>query len=268
MSPVFVVGCPRSGTHFLAELFRSTPGYASRHSDDVGKDAGDSFLGYAKWYSLPVNTQALVAFRQQLVRDSEPQHVYVESNCYLSLFTRELDRALAPHFVFLVREPAAVVNSLFVKGWYRDPLFAPPSFDYNFSRPNHAVGRLMPALPAEFERWRRLTRIGRIAWFYNALNLRVIDDLRTLPRQRWSVLRVDGCDHACFANLQQHIGNQRVISQQDFEAIAQRRPGRANRHRVREDWTAQELSEFETECTPAANALGALAAIEQPNSGV
>ena len=257
MSPVFVVGCPRSGTHFLANLFRSTPGYASRHSDDVGKASGDSFLGYAKWYGLPVNTRALVALREQLVRDSEPQHVYVESNCYLSLFTRELDRVLAPHFLFLLREPADVINSLFVKGWYLDPVLAPPSFDYNVSHPNHAFGRLMPATPEGFERWKRLTRIGRIAWFYNALNLRVIDDLRKLPPQRWSVLRVDGCDHACFANVQRHIGNQRVISRQDFDAVAQRRPGRANHHRVCEDWTAQERSEFETECAPAANAFGA-----------
>jgi len=181
----------------------------------------------------------------------------VESNCYLSLFTQELDRALAPHFVFLLREPAAVVNSLFVKDWYRDPVFAPPSFDYNVSRPNHAFGRLMPATPEEFERWNRLTRIGRIAWFYSALNLRVLEDLRALPRQRWSVLRVGGCDHACFAHLQQHIGNQRVISQQDFEAVARRRPGRASQHRSCDDWTAQERSEFETECMPAVNAFGA-----------
>src|SRR5688572_30337788 len=136
MSPVFVVGCPRSGTHFLAELFRNTPGYASQHADDVGKATGDSFLSYAKWCGLPVNTESLVTFRQELVRQSEP-YVYVESNCYLSLFTHELDAALAPHFVFLMRDPAAVVNSLFVKGWYEDPVFAPPSFDYNVSRPNH-----------------------------------------------------------------------------------------------------------------------------------
>lgn len=248
MSPVFVVGCPRSGTHFLAELFRSTPGYASQHADDVGKATGDSFLGYAKWYGLPVSTESLVTFRQELVHKNEPS-VYVESNCYLSLFTRELDRALVPHFVFLLREPADVVNSLFVKGWYEDPVFPAPGFDYNVSSPNHAFGRLMPAMQEEFARWRRLTRIGRIAWFYNALNLRVLDDLRTLPQQRWSLLRVDRCDFAYFATLQQKLGNERVISQRDFDSIAQQRPGRAGQHRTTQDWTTQELSEFEAECS-------------------
>jgi len=258
MSPVFVVGCPRSGTHFLAELFRNTPGYASRHADDVGKATGDSFLGYAKWYGLPVNTQPLVAFRQALVRDSEPRCVYAESNCYLSLFTHELNAALTPYFVFVVREPTAVVNSLFVKGWFKDPVSTPPGFDYGVCSPNHSFGRLMPAIPEEFERWKQLTRIGRIAWFYNALNLKVIEDLRALPKLRWSPLSVDRCDYACFAQLQQRLGNERVIAEQHFAAVVQRRPGRASHHRVWEDWTAQERREFEAECTPALSSIDTL----------
>lgn len=258
MSPVFVIGCPRSGTHFAAELFRNTPGYTSKHCDDVGKASGDSFLGYGKWYGLPVNTQPLVAYRQQLVRDCEPTNVYVESNCYLSLFTHELHQTLAPYFVFLMREPAAVVNSLFVKGWYEDPVFAPPGFDYNASSPHHAFGRLLPALSEEFERWQQLTRIGRIAWFWNALNTKIIDDLRAIPRERWTVLRLDGCDYACISELQQFVGSKRPISRQSFAAVVEKRPGCASRHRTREDWTARESDEFEAECGAVTSAFGKL----------
>jgi len=233
----------------MAELFRSTPHYASWHCDDVGKASGDSFLGYSKWYGLPVDPKPLVAFRQQLVKECKPLEVYVESNCYLSLFTHELHEALLPHFVFLVREPADVVNSLFVKGWYEDPVFAPPSFDYNVRRPHHAFGRLMPSLPEEFEHWKQLTRIGRIAWFYNALNMKLMGDLRAIPRERWTVLRVDRCDHVGFSNLLEQLGGTLAISEEDFDAVASGRPGGASRHRTQSDWTATELAEFDSECS-------------------
>ena len=248
MSPVFVVGCPRSGTHFAAELFRNPVHYSSWHCDDVGKASGDSFLGFSKWHGFPVNPKSLVAYRQQLVGRCNPPQVYVESNCYLSLFTHELHEALASRFVLLVREPSDVVNSLFVKGWYEDPVFAPPSFDYNTSRPNHAFGRLTPTLPEEFERWKHLTRIGKIAWFYNAFNMKVIGDLKVLPRSRWTVLRVDRCDHARFADVLEQLGEAATVCKEDFDTVSRRRPGRADRHRTRDTWTARELTEFDAEC--------------------
>lgn len=250
-SPVFVVGCPRSGTHLLAELFRNVPQCVSRHCEDIDKATGDSFLGYSKWYDLPVNTKPLVAFRRQLIEACAPEKVYVEANCYLSLFTRELHDAFGCRIVFLVREPADVVNSLYEKGWYEDPVFAAPSFDYNVLLPNHAFGRLMPPGPDEFERWKRLSRIGRIAWFYNAMNLKILAELRSLPRKCWSLLRVDQCDYAGFVNLQKQLADTPVISEATFEAVARRRPGRASRHRTQSDWTARELREFEAECDAA-----------------
>lgn len=254
-SPVFVVGCPRSGTHFLAELFRNVPGYAARHCEDIDKASGDSFLGYSKWYGLPVNTEPLLAFRRQLIRSCGPHEVYLESNCYLSLFARELHEAFGCRIVFLIREPADVVNSLFEKGWYEDPVFAPPSFDYNVLLPNHAFGRMLPRNPDEFERWRQLTRIGRIAWFYNAMNLEILADLRTLPRQSWSLLYIDRCDYAGFEELQKQLGGTPRISEGTFAALAKRRPGRASRHRTRDNWTGQELREFEAECEVARRAF-------------
>ena len=260
MSPVFVIGCPRSGTHFVAELFRSAPDFASWHSDDVGKASWDSFLGYAKWYGLPVDPKSLVMFRKQIVAGCKPLEVFVESNCYLSLFTHELHEAFAPHFIFLVREPADVVNSLFVKKWYEDPVFAPPSFDYNVVRPNHAFGRLMPSIPEEFERWKQLTRIGRIAWFYNALNVKIIADLRALPRPCWAVLRMARCDHDSFTDLLKQLGVAPAISEADFDAVARTRPGHARRHRTRDDWTARELAEFERECSPVLSSFEKLSA--------
>jgi hypothetical protein len=217
-------------------------------------------LGYGKWYGLPLDAKSLVVFRQRLVLGCKPPEVYVESNCYLSLFTHELHEAFDPHFVFLMREPADVVNSLFVKGWYEDPVFAPPSFDYNVVRANHAFGRLMPSIPEEFERWKQLTRVGRIAWFYNALNLRIIDDLRAIPRHRWALLGVDRCDHTSFSNLLEQLGDTPAISEADFEAVTRARPGRARRHRTKSDWTTRELAEFEAECGPVLRGFAELSA--------
>ena len=67
-APVFVVGCPRSGTHFTAELFRNTLHYSSWHCDDVGKASGDSFLGYSKWHGHQMALPTLRATLAEIKR--------------------------------------------------------------------------------------------------------------------------------------------------------------------------------------------------------
>jgi len=256
MPAVFVVGAPRSGTHFVAELFRGTKGYVSRHCDDLGSALGDSFFGYAKWYGLSLNAEPLLRLRRRVQGECRPAEHYVESNCYLSLFTPELDGAFQPHFILLRRRPVDVVNSLFVKGWYQDPVFAPPSYDYDVARPNHAFGRLLPPTAAEFERWKRLTRIGRIAWFYNALNTRLVHDLRGIERRCWTVLHLDRVSHASFSALQRQLGSKQSVSEGDFQTVVARRPGRAGEHRSSDDWSAKELAEFRAECRDVGEVLG------------
>lgn len=126
----FVVGCPRSGTHFLAELFRQTPGFTSLHCDDVGKADGDSYLGYMKWHKLPVQLTPLVDWREYLIRDAHSHGTYfLEANCYLSLVIPELHARFRNRFVFTVRNPVDVVNSLFIKGWYEDPFTLQPTYN-------------------------------------------------------------------------------------------------------------------------------------------
>lgn len=131
----FAVGCGRSGTHFLAELFKQTPGFTSLHCDDVGKADGDSYLGYAKWYQLPVRRESLLDWRTNLIRRANRTETsYFEANCYLSLVISDLHEQFHGRFIFTVRNPIDVVNSLFIRGWYEDPISPHPTYDYKVAK--------------------------------------------------------------------------------------------------------------------------------------
>lgn len=248
LQAAFAIGSGRSGTHFLAELFKRTPEFTALHCDDVGKADGDSYLGYAKWHKLPVQCGALVDRREELIRNAHQQGTrYFEANCYLSLFIPELYQRLHNRFVLSVRNPVDVVNSLYIKGWYEDPVFVQPGYNYNVRKANHSFGRLTPNDPSELERWKRLTRIGRIAWFWNALYLHIFSDLQRLPQAKWKLLRLDELDYSAYLELVEFLDGGETMPQREFLELVERRPGRGLQRRYREDWSAIEAQEFAQE---------------------
>ena len=252
----FAVGCGRSGTHFLAELFRQTPGFTSLHCDDVGKADGDSYLGYTKWHELTVRREPLLDWRERLIRPANLSGLsYFESNCYLSLAISDLYGRFHGRFVFTVRNPIDVVNSLFIKGWYEDPVTPQPTYDYSVAKASHSFGRLTPSDPSEYERWSHLTRIGRIAWFWNALNLRILGDLQNIPRERWRLIRLDAFNHARYLDVVEFLEGKHAIQEGAFLNLVNRRPGRGQRHRHREDWSSKEAEEFTRETAHACEQL-------------
>lgn len=259
-TPAFAVGTGRCGTHFLHALFDRDPAFASFHCDTRGAMLGDSFMVYALWNGLNVDTAGFAEQRRRWVAAARRQgRIYIESNPYLPLLTGILHAAIGARFILLIRRPEDVVNSEYVKGWYReeviraDPLRAAgiqPDME-----PHHFFFRIMPA-GEEYARWCALTRIGRIAWWWNAVNLRARQELSKLPESHWRSAKIEEFDYEGYREIHAFVGGRHPLGREEFERIRTRRPGRARRHRTRDEWSPEEEREFLAETKAARELFG------------
>jgi len=259
--PTFLVGVGRSGTHFFHELMRRDPSIASFHLDTRRTTIADSFVQYCLWNELPVDPGAFLADRLQVIGDAASEgRVYFEANPYLALSVRMLNEHAGAKFMLLTRDPRKVVDSHVRKGWYRSvPFVSAPDKATGFQpflQANHAFGRLAPR-GTEFLRWKELTQIGRISWYWNALNLRILEQFDALPAERRMIVAVEGVDYRAYRMYHSWIGGTHPLTQRRFSSIRTARPGKGLKRGPCSSWSDQEQREFLAETQPAREALSA-----------
>ena len=260
LPPVFAVGTGRSGTHFLHRLMNEDPCIVSHHLDTFGESDADSFAFYCLWNKLPVDLGGFLAGRQhQIDKAAKQGAVYFESNPYLALSVRQFFERFRAKFLHVVRNPEAVVNSHFVKGWYRE---TPVKTDLNRAlgfqpgmRTNHFFGRIVPH-GEEFVRWQKLTQVGRIAWMWNAINLETISQLRQLPDEHHLLLKIEEVDYSRYLQLYPFIGGGVPLAETKFLRIKEEQPGKGKGKRSTGSWSEQERQEFLSETSEARELLG------------
>lgn len=259
--PTFAVGCGRSGTHCVARLMEQDSRLDAYHLDSIGNMVADSFLAYCLWNELPVDTEGFLSARAALVdAASRGGRLYFEANPYLAFAVRLLRGRFGAKFVHMVRRPEDVVNSHSVKGWYdalpvcSDPRLA-LGFQYGLERPNYSFGRVVPRGSA-FADWQRLTRIGKIAWMWNATNMAVIRQLEDVPRDHHMMVKLESFDYREYLRLHKFVGGASPIAEDDFAAITSARPGRGKSTRLVESWTEVDMREFRTQTQEARAILG------------
>ncbi len=239
----FAIGTGRCGTHLLAELFERDPGIVVRHEADPEADAYDR---YRAWNGRSFDSAALVARKRRAVAAAAAAGAsYLEASAYLTLAVAPLFGAMRSRFVGLVRDPAETVASFWVKGWYDS--------DPHPSEPVHAFSRLEPA---DLERWRSLTRIGKLAWFWRALNERMLVELEGLPDDQTMLLRVEDIDVDAYRRVATFMGSVPRLSRLQVEAVLARRPGAGPTRRDPATWSTRERREFRHEVGDLPERLG------------
>jgi len=267
----FAIGTGRCGTHFIAKIFEHEPAVAATHER---YPMAETLERYRTWYELPIDGEGFVErMRRGIDEDLASHRVSFEASAYLSLSVRTLHERFGARFILMVRRPDRVVNSLWGKGWYEQPFIqGDPDLALGYQdglRPHHTFSRIAPR-GAEFERWRQMTRIGRLAWFWAALNRAVLAQFDGLPGTAWRVVRLEDIDYDTYRDLARFIGIEPTLERAAYDAMVRSKPGKRQRsHRVG-DWTARDRAEFEAQVGPLAEQLGysydttALAAAEPP----
>lgn len=244
----FAVGTGRCGTKFLAEVMARDPEVASHHERHP---FSDTFYRYCKWYGIEVDPAGfLAAKRHDIECDLQAARYSFEASGFLSLALKELHERLGARIVVMIRRPNRVVASYFRKGWYaNEPVIGDPSLPptmQHVAMPHHFLGRTLPR-GAEFERWRRLTRVGQLGWYWSRLNRELVEQTEKLPQGVACFQKLSALDHGAYRELCDFLGAPANVTAAQFDTIERKRPNASRVGRRVIDWSATERKEFETE---------------------
>ncbi len=256
----FAVGTGRCGTKFICRAIGLEPNIASVHERNP---LNETFHRYCKWYDLPVDVEGFLDTKQiEIQKDLEDHRFSFESSAHLSLSIRELYDRFGAKFLLLIRSPERVVNSYLSKGWYIKPAVRgnsnlAPSFQSSCPYFYRFLGRIMPS-GNEFVRWNQMTRVGKLAWYWNTLNGEVIKQFEAISKNHYRIEKLEDLTYEWYLSITQFFGFESMVFKEVYDELARRRPNAKSEAEVPTiaTWTASEISEFETEVKPLAERLG------------
>ena len=243
----FSVGTGRCGTRFLYELLRREPGVAASHERNR---TGEAFHRYCEWFALPVDREGFYwAKRNEILSDLEKNYHSHESSAYLSLSIIDLYERFDAKFIFLIRSPDKVVNSYMRKGWFKEDYVRSDNnlaLGYqSFDHMHHFFSRSIVPSGQEFEVWKELGRVGKIAWYWMALNEKIIEQLRKLPDERYLVVRLEDFDYSTYKKVVSFLELKTVLSKEEFDKISTSRPNSLPSVVQVYDWSEKDIREFQ-----------------------
>ena len=116
-----------------------------------------------------------------------------EASSYPSLSINELYPQFDAKFILLIRQPDLVVNSYWTKGWYAHKYVqADPDEALGYQQhpqDHHTLSRIAPS-GRKFRTWNQMSRMGKIGWFWNAINLAVVEQFASLPETHWRIVKL------------------------------------------------------------------------------
>jgi len=253
----FAIGTGRCGTDFLARALALELTVASCHERNA---LNETFHRYCQWYGLPVDHEGFLrAKADEIAVDLADHSVSFEASAHLSLSVLPLFGRFGAKFVLLVRRPDRVVSSYLTKGWYEqsfvcaDPVLAlgyqPVDSFHRF------LGRIAPR-GEQFHTWNRLTRVGKLSWYWSELNRAVVRQFVQLPATHSRIVKIEEFDHDAYVDLAAFLGFCPTLTAGQFERLRAARPNRLGRTRRVAEWTAQEAAEFEEQIGSAATQFG------------
>lgn len=253
----FAVGTGRCGTKFLAEVFERDPSIASHHERHA---FSDTFHRYCRWYGIDVDDAGFLATKRSAIEHDLRGHRFsFEASAFLSFSLDVLHEKLGANIVAMIRRPDKVVASYLRKGWYAsepvvDDPGKPPTMQ-DVSMPHHFLGRTMPR-GDEFERWSKMTRVGKLAWYWSRLNRALLEQAEKLPDGAVRFQKLEELDYPRFREVVEFLGAPANVTDVEFAIVRGRKPNASQVMRTPHVWTEQERDEFEAEVREMADHFG------------
>ncbi|MDG2383814.1 MAG: hypothetical protein P8N76_19230 [Pirellulaceae bacterium] len=253
----FAIGTGRCGTTFLYRAMSEEPNIAASHERN---HLLENFHKYCSWNELPVDEEGFLAEKEREINEDLGWAEFsFESSGHLSFSVPALSGRFQARFVLLVRNPLRVVSSYVHKGYYEQP-FRQQKTDLALGfQPgrefHHFLGRVAPR-HEEFRRWNEMTQVGKVAWFWKALNQRSLQLLEQLPTTDWTLIRLEDLNFARYQSLTQMFGFESQLAADDFDQLRQQRPNSSSSSLRIPEWSDREISEFEQEIGDLSARLG------------
>lgn len=263
----FVVGTGRCGTRFMDRVVNLEPRVASSHERNV---LSESFHRYCNWYGLPVDEEGFLHTKEIEIRGDLESHSFsFEASAQLSSSIEALYRRFDARFVLLVRSPHRVVNSFIRKGHYAEPFVRADenrALGYQNSQAfHHFLGRLAPS-GEKFIEWNAMSRVGKLAWVWNAINESVLEQFAKLPDSHYRIVKLEEMSFDTYQEVANFMGYETSVTREAFEELSNSRPNAQTNVPSTTEWSPSEKAEYEAEVAPMAERLGYAIDVANPAS--
>ena len=255
----FAVGTGRCGTKFLSKVLAFENSVASTHEKHP---LNDTFHRYAKWYNLNIDHKGFLWHKKSSINQELNYKKYsFEASAFLSLSIEELYREFNAKFILLVRNPEKVVNSYIKKGWYKNDIQISdgnklPTMQ-NIDKFHHFLGRTLPRDEYNLLRWREMTRVGKLAWYWNALNSEVIKQFDRIPSENYLIVKLEDIDFLKYQTIIDFLSIENSsVSERDFISISSKKINTNGSNSTDIHWSDLHVKEFNQETQPMRELLG------------
>jgi hypothetical protein len=247
---IICINVGRSGTRWLADIFdkhHKVIGTCERIADM------ESFYRFVKWYDLNIDLSGVInTLKDSIVQDWEHNDTSMIVSPYLSHDFNYLYNELKPDYVIWgVNNPKFTVTSFYNKGWYeeydtvKNSQFMIPGLTPSRSI-NQSLGRIIPK-DDFFYKWLSFTRVGKISWLYNAVNMEIFESLKQIPKEKIYIFKLEDADqnYEFYLDLAKRFNLLPLLSKKDFLNL-KGKTVRKKDNKVKE-WTQEEVEDFERE---------------------
>lgn len=241
--------CARSGTMWLCDIFdehQNATGITERNFEE------EAYYRFTTYNKLPIDTAGIIALiKHGILEDWKKGDIALVFSPFFSHGMLELSKALSPsRIIFAISEPEFTVQSIYNKGFFSQhyvrgrydlALGFQPSFSGSWSQ---YFGRIVPNGVA-YREWEKFTRIGKISWWGNRINVDIWQQLLQLPREKIHIFNLQEADqnYDWYLRLAKEFDLAPVLSRKQFLSIKGRRV-RAE-HNAHHEWSPEERAEFE-----------------------
>ncbi|MDC1450331.1 hypothetical protein N8477_06120 [Candidatus Thioglobus sp.] len=249
---IFSFSSGRSGQRWLHDVFLS-------HSNCAGGAERlrefEAFYRYVTWNKLDIDNKGFYCHYANLIQhDLSIADISINSSPYFVFGFDEIDRIFSPdYFLYIIRDPREVVSSLISKGWYKEnPIWSnnlltigtQPQLSKSL---HHSFGRIVPRSLDEFNTWSKLTQVGKVSWYYNAINSHILSKINSNSNRSWIVKLKDIDQNYDYYRdvLCSEFGLHPVMSKSKYYSLKHGMVNKGTRENQSRNWSQKEISEFD-----------------------
>lgn len=241
----------RSGTRLLGDIFNvhaNATGITERYFE------AESMYRYIKYNKLPVDTSGIITLiKKGIVDDWNRGDIAFVNSPFFSHGVKELYDLLRPsRIIFAIGDPKFTVQSMYNKGFFEH--------HYIKKDPNLALG-FQPAFPQKwywlylfarlvpngefYNTWLGLTRVGKVSWFGNKMNMDIWEQLEQIPKEKIFIFNLKEAKvnyYEYYKNIAHEFGLSPILSKKEIDKLEKK--GVKPWHNKEHIWSAKENEEF------------------------
>jgi len=245
---ILCIDAGRSGTRWLSDIFNA-------HKNAVGsceRNAfAEAFYRYIKWNKLPIDTQGIVELtKHYIIKDWQKADISMISAFFHYDLADLCDELKVDKVIWAVNDARFTVTSFYNKGWYKNENMRKNDNLINGFQPkfnnvlNRSFTRLVP-VGDFYNEWKKSTRIGKISWFWNTVNMEIYSNIKNMPEEKVWVFKLEEADqnYDYYLKIAEEFELKPVLSQRKFLSLKWKSVKKTDN--IRKEWTEQEEKEFE-----------------------